>query len=103
MIGTLWLAAILSALAINDATVLLMTPVLIQGVRDAEVDATGPLVAVILGANIGSVTTALGNRQNTYILRAHNAQFRECARPNRRRLSRRHGGDARSTAQRYAN
>jgi len=68
VIGTLWLAAILSALALNDAIVLLMTPVLIQAVRDAEVDATGPLVAVILGANIGSVATPLGNPQNAYIL-----------------------------------
>lgn len=68
VIGTLWLAAILSALALNDAIVLLMTPVLIQAVRDADVDAVGPLVAVILGANIGSVATPLGNPQNAYIL-----------------------------------
>ncbi|MDZ7703526.1 MAG: SLC13 family permease [Trueperaceae bacterium] len=68
VIGTLWLAAILSALALNDAIVLLMTPVLIQAVRNAEADATGPLVAVILGANIGSVATPLGNPQNAYIL-----------------------------------
>lgn len=68
VVGTLWLAAILSALALNDAIVLLMTPVLIQAVRDAAVDATGPLVAVILGANIGSVATPLGNPQNAYIL-----------------------------------
>jgi len=68
VIGTLWLAAILSALALNDAIVLLMTPVLIQAVRDADVDAVGPLVAVVLGANIGSVATLLGNPQNAYIL-----------------------------------
>lgn len=68
VVGTLWLAAILSALALNDAIVLLMTPALIQAVRDAEIDATGPLAAVVLGANIGSVATPLGNPQNAYIL-----------------------------------
>ncbi|GAB7120764.1 ArsB/NhaD family transporter [Natrinema sp. JCM 9743] len=68
VIGTLWVAAGLSALALNDAVVLLMTPVLIQAVKGTDTTPTGPLIAVILGANIGSLATPLGNPQNAYIL-----------------------------------
>ncbi|WP_435184673.1 SLC13 family permease [Halobellus sp. EA9] len=68
VIGTLWVAAGLSALALNDAVVLLMTPVLIQAVEETDTTPTGPLIAVILGANIGSLATPLGNPQNAYIL-----------------------------------
>ncbi|GAB3037702.1 ArsB/NhaD family transporter [Natronobiforma cellulositropha] len=66
--GTLCLAAGSSAFALNDATVLLMTPVLVVALHGSRVDPVAPLLAVILGANIGSVATPLGNPQNAYIL-----------------------------------
>jgi len=71
VIGTLWLASILSALALNDAIVLLMTPVFIQAVRDVEVDATGPLVAIILVANMEASRHHWGTRRTrTFSVRA---------------------------------
>lgn len=67
-LGALGLSAAMSAVALNDATVILLTPVLIQAVRGADLDPIPPLVAVVLGANIGSLATPLGNPQNAYIL-----------------------------------
>ncbi len=67
-VGTLVLAAVLSTFALNDATVLLLTPILVKVVRNADIDPVPPLIAVVLGANIGSVATPLGNPQNAYIL-----------------------------------
>lgn len=67
-LGALWLAAALSAFALNDATVLLMTPILIEAVSETDTDPALPLVGVAVGANIGSVATPLGNPQNAYIL-----------------------------------
>ncbi|WP_049912933.1 ArsB/NhaD family transporter [Halococcus thailandensis] len=67
-LGALGLSAAMSAVALNDATVILLTPVLIQAVRGADLDPVPPLVAVVLGANIGSLATPLGNPQNAYIL-----------------------------------
>lgn len=67
-IGTLGLSALLSAVALNDATVLLLTPVLVMATDYADVDPVLPLLAVIFGANIGSLATPLGNPQNAFIL-----------------------------------
>lgn len=68
--GALLLSAILSAVALNDATVLLLTPVLVVAADEGGVDPIPPILAVIFGANIGSVATPLGNPQNAYILAA---------------------------------
>jgi Na+/H+ antiporter NhaD/arsenite permease-like protein len=67
-LGTLCLSAVLSAVALNDAVVLLMTPVLVRAVRGTDADPALPLVAVVVGANVGSTATPLGNPQNAYIL-----------------------------------
>lgn len=67
-LGTLGLSALLSAVALNDATVLLLTPVLVSATQYAEIDPILPLLAIILGANIGSLLTPLGNPQNAFIL-----------------------------------
>lgn len=67
-VGTLCLAAGLSALALNDATVLLVTPILVRATEGTDVDPVPPLVALVLGANVGSAATPLGNPQNAYIL-----------------------------------
>ncbi len=66
--GTLVVAAVFSSVALNDATVLLLTPILVQVIRTADIDPVPPLIAVVLGANIGSAATPLGNPQNAYIL-----------------------------------
>lgn len=67
-LGTLVLSAVLSALALNDATVLLLTPVLVVAAKEGDTDPVPPVLAVIFGANIGSVATPLGNPQNAFIL-----------------------------------
>lgn len=67
-LGALGLSAVMSTVALNDATVILLTPVLIQAIRETDLDSVLPLVAVALGANIGSLATPLGNPQNAYIL-----------------------------------
>ncbi|WP_122088990.1 SLC13 family permease [Halalkalicoccus subterraneus] len=68
VLGTLLVAAGLSTVALNDATVLLLTPVLVGTIDRLDIDPTGPLLAVVFGANVGSVATPLGNPQNAYIL-----------------------------------
>lgn len=67
-IGALGLSAFLSAFALNDATVLLLTPVLITAADRGDTDPVPPTLAVVFGANIGSVATPLGNPQNAYIV-----------------------------------
>lgn len=67
-LGALGLSAVLSAVALNDATVLLLTPVLIVAADEGGLDPVAPILAVIFGANIGSVATPLGNPQNAFIL-----------------------------------
>lgn len=67
-LGALCLSAAMSAVALNDATVILMIPVLVQAVRQIDLDPAPPIVAVAFGANIGSLATPLGNPQNAYIL-----------------------------------
>lgn len=69
-LGALLLSAVLSAFALNDATVLLLTPVLVVAADEGGIDPVPSILAVIFGANIGSVATPLGNPQNAYILAA---------------------------------
>ena len=67
-LGALCLSAGLSAVALNDATVILLAPVVLDAVSAADVDPNGPLIALVVGANVGSLATPLGNPQNAYIL-----------------------------------
>lgn len=67
-LGTLGLSGFLSAFALNDATVLLLTPVLITAAQKGDTDPVPPILAVAFGANIGSVATPLGNPQNAFII-----------------------------------
>ncbi len=59
--------AFLSALVLNDAIALLMTPIVIRSTRSLRVNPVPYLVALALSANIGSVATEIGNPQNAYI------------------------------------
>lgn len=69
-LGALVLSAVLSAVALNDATVLLLTPVVAVAAKEGGADPIPPVLGVIFGANIGSVATPLGNPQNAFILAA---------------------------------
>jgi len=59
--------ATLSALVLNDAIALLVTPVVIRSARSLKVNPVPYLVAVAIAANVGSVATEVGNPQNAFI------------------------------------
>ncbi|NLL95303.1 MAG: arsenic ABC transporter [Thermoplasmatales archaeon] len=61
------ISAAMSALVLNDATVLLLTPVVIRCCAACRMDPVPHLVGLAFAANIGSVATAVGNPQNAYI------------------------------------
>lgn len=65
--GLMLAAAFLSALVLNDAIALLMTPIVVRSARSLRVRPVPYLVALALAANIGSVATEIGNPQNAYI------------------------------------
>ncbi len=60
-------SAALSAVALNDAVVLLFTPVVIRCCRSIGCTPVPYLVGTMVSANIGSMCTIVGNPQNAYI------------------------------------
>lgn len=62
-----FVTGIASAFLVNDAVVLLFTPVIIGICRSAQIDPVPFLIAEILAANAGSVMTMTGNPQNMLI------------------------------------
>lgn len=60
-------SAILSALVLNDAVVLLFTPVIIEACIRLRVNPVPYLIGEVMAANIGSVATVVGNPQNAFI------------------------------------
>lgn len=67
--------AFLSALVLNDAIALLMTPIVVRSTRALRVNPVPYLVALALAANIGSVATEIGNPQNAFIAIASGIPF----------------------------
>lgn len=65
--GLMVVTAFLSALVLNDAIALLMTPIVVRTTRSMKVNPVPYLVGLALSANIGSVATEIGNPQNAYI------------------------------------
>ena len=65
---TLMLAtAVLSALVLNDAIALLMTPIVVRACRGMALDPVPFLVGEGIAVNVGSVATEVGNPQNAFI------------------------------------
>lgn len=62
-----FVTGIASAFLVNDAVVLLFTPVIISICRSARVNPVPYLIAEILSSNIGSAMTITGNPQNMLI------------------------------------
>lgn len=62
-----WITGLSSAFLVNDAVVLLFTPVVITICRKAQLNPLPYLVAEILASNIGSAMTITGNPQNMLI------------------------------------
>jgi len=61
------LCAVLSAVALNDAIVLIFTPIVIRCCRITDSNPIPYLIGVMFSANIRSLSTAIGNPQNAYI------------------------------------
>lgn len=61
------LSAVLSAVMLNDAVVLILTPVVIRCCRRLGAEPIPFLIGVFVSANIGSCATIVGNPQNAYI------------------------------------
>lgn len=59
--------AVSSAFLVNDAVVLLFTPIVIQACRARKVNPVPYLIAEAMASNIGSTTTIVGNPQNMLI------------------------------------
>ncbi len=61
------ISALLSAVSVNDATVLMFTPIVIRCCSKIKTNPIPYLVGMMMSANIGSVATAVGNPQNAFI------------------------------------
>ncbi len=69
------ITAFLSALILNDAVVLIFTPVIIASARKMGISPVPPLVMEAISANIGSAATEVGNPQNAYIANVSGIEF----------------------------
>ena len=67
LIIIVFVTGIASAFLVNDAVVLLFTPVIIQICRSAKINPVPYLIAEILASNVGSAMTITGNPQNILI------------------------------------
>ena len=61
------ICAVLSAMILNDAVVLIFTPIVIKCCRSTGCNPIPYLIGVMFSANIGSLATPIGNPQNAYI------------------------------------
>jgi Na+/H+ antiporter NhaD/arsenite permease-like protein len=66
LVGLMIATAALSALVLNDAIALLVTPIVVRSSRSLKVNPVPYLVAVAIAANVGSVATEVGNPQNAF-------------------------------------
>ena len=67
LVRVMVLSAVLSALMLNDAVVLILTPAVIRCCKVLKSDPIPYLIGVFISANIGSCATIVGNPQNAYI------------------------------------
>jgi Na+/H+ antiporter NhaD/arsenite permease-like protein len=62
-----WITGVASAFLVNDAVVLMFTPIIIIICKASELNPKPYLIAEILSSNVGSVMTITGNPQNMLI------------------------------------
>ncbi len=67
LLSIVFITGIASAFLVNDAVVLLFTPVIIQICRSAKLNPVPYLIAEIMASNVGSAMTITGNPQNILI------------------------------------
>lgn len=75
LVGSMLVVALLSAIVLNDAVVLLFTPVLVRAARAMQVSPIPFLVGEAIAANLGSAATPTGNPQNAAIALARDINF----------------------------
>ena len=67
LLSIVFITGIASAFLVNDAVVLLFTPVIIHICRTAKLNPVPYLIAEIMASNVGSAMTITGNPQNILI------------------------------------
>ncbi|MBO7276361.1 MAG: anion transporter [Bacteroidales bacterium] len=67
LVGVVFVSGIASAFLVNDAVVLIFTPIIISICSKVKINPLPYLIAEILSSNIGSVMTITGNPQNMLI------------------------------------
>ena len=67
LLSIMILSAVISALALNDAVVLMFTPIVVRCCMKLRTNPIPYLIGLMVSANIGSIATAVGNPQNAYI------------------------------------
>jgi Na+/H+ antiporter NhaD/arsenite permease-like protein len=65
--GVVFAAGLLSALLVNDTVCVMVTPLVLRMVDDAELPPLPFLLALAFGSNAGSVATLTGNPQNMIV------------------------------------
>lgn len=75
LIYTSLITALLSSIVLNDAVVLILTPVIVRSTRSLGISPLPPLVMEAISANIGSAATEVGNPQNAYIASTSGISF----------------------------
>jgi Na+/H+ antiporter NhaD/arsenite permease-like protein len=63
----LWLSGATSALFVNDTACLLLTPLALESARGFRREPLPFLLAIAMGANLGSIATIVGNPQNMLV------------------------------------
>ncbi|MFA6803428.1 MAG: SLC13 family permease [Candidatus Methanomethylophilaceae archaeon] len=71
------ITSLLSAIALNDAVVLMFTPIVIRCCSKIKTNPIPYLVGMMMSANIGSMATAVGNPQNAFIATTADINFLE--------------------------
>ncbi len=69
------ISAVLSMIAMNDAVVLMFTPIVIRCCVKQNTNPIPYLIGMVMAANIGSVATAIGNPQNAFIVSTFGMDF----------------------------
>ncbi len=77
LLSVMVLSAFTSAIALNDAVVLMFTPIVIRCCHNLKVNPVPYLIGLMISANIGSIATAVGNPQNAYIASYSGMSFTE--------------------------
>ncbi len=77
LLSIMVLSAVISALALNDAVVLMFTPIVIRCCMKLRTNPIPYLIGLMVSANIGSIATAVGNPQNAYIVTYSGMSFAE--------------------------